>query len=122
MSAPPGTRSLRQSRWPGDADETVLCLQPDLPLASGLSFSSTSKSLGTCDVQRQLGAAGIPQNAAVHRVRRVGHRLLRCADGGVCSSRRWRRRRTGLLLLHRRYWWKYVHGRAASSQTQSLLV
>lgn len=36
ISAPPETRTVRPTRSRGDADETVLCLQPDLPLAKKL--------------------------------------------------------------------------------------
>lgn len=40
ISAPLEKRSLRPTRSQGDADETVLCLQPDLPLARKLSSPS----------------------------------------------------------------------------------
>lgn len=40
ISAPLEKRSLRPTQSQGDADETVLCLQPDLPLARKLCSAS----------------------------------------------------------------------------------
>lgn len=51
MSAPPETRSLRPTRSQDDgddADETVLCLQPDLPLAKKKHCSPSIQAGNRC--------------------------------------------------------------------------
>lgn len=59
ISAPPETRTVRPTRSRGDADETVLCLQPDLPLAKKLC----PPSIKACrNVWKQLGAALFHRN------------------------------------------------------------
>lgn len=54
ISVPHEKRSLRPTRSQDGADETVLCLQPDLPLAKGLSSSTIT---AWANVWRPLGGA-----------------------------------------------------------------
>lgn len=67
ISAPPETRSLQPTRSQGDADETLRCLQPDLPLARRLCSPTVKAFRNVCVCVfflkgGQLGAALFRQN------------------------------------------------------------
>lgn len=102
ISAPPETRTVRPTRSRGDADETVLCLQPDLPLAKKLCpadmYESSLVQRYSTEIGRQMR-------------RPVCFPLI--VEGAVAAAAA-PVRRTNQLLLPYRSCWEYVGKQPAS--------